>query len=94
MEEPRDRGLVVFALLDDESPRRFILTSYSSASANSIFQPVADPEGEVPVFSRSACRRMQRDASSRIDLFTAHALTTPSTARWGNLNGIGRLMPF
>ena len=67
VEEPCDRGLVVFALLDDEFTTEIhfdiillCIGEFIDFGNNS----VADPEGEVPVFSRSAC---QADATRRIE---------------------------
>ena len=80
-------GLLYLPCWTMSSPRRFILTSYSSASESlSILAITLSPiqKARCPFSPVRRARRMQRDASSRIDLFTAHALTTPSTARWGN----------
>ena len=68
VEEPRDRGLVVFALLDDEFTTEIhfdiillCIGEFIDFGNNS----VADPEGEVPVFSRSACQSDARGHGTR-----------------------------
>ena len=68
VEEPCDRGLVVFALLDDEFTTEIhfdiillCIGEFIDFGNNS----VADPEGEVPVFSRSACQSDARGHGTR-----------------------------